>query len=310
MISRISFALALCLPLAAACTDSSSDDEFAADDATEGDASKADAPGATYTYYFVQQDIRRCAAPYCGGVWYRLANATQTRCLDGKRAERCYAASEDWAKAGLDEAGMQNVSDGLAASGGELLVRATIASKDWGSGLGVFAELRPSEAWVPQVSTATSGPLALVTDSGIRCITYPCASLNERKLNSTVKAQLSELGWDTSGATEEQVTKASEKLSTDGVIVAGDRYTVSGPAGDGKARTVTQFWLRATNEPAHTACVVSGCSSQICADQPMFSTCEFRPEYACYQSATCEPQADGTCGWTATPELQACLGNP
>jgi hypothetical protein len=55
------------------------------------------------------------------------------------------------------------------------------------------------------------------------------------------------------------------------------------------------------------ACFVGGCSSQICSDNPdMMSTCEWREEYACYQSATCERQADGICGWTQTESLQAC----
>ncbi len=60
--------------------------------------------------------------------------------------------------------------------------------------------------------------------------------------------------------------------------------------------------------PPQAACVKTGCSGQLCAEQHMFTTCEFRPEYACYQSATCERQANGQCGWTPTPELTACLG--
>jgi eight-cysteine-cluster-containing protein len=56
------------------------------------------------------------------------------------------------------------------------------------------------------------------------------------------------------------------------------------------------------------ACYKGGCSGQICADrEDMMSTCIFREEYACYQSATCERQANGDCGWTPTAELQACL---
>jgi hypothetical protein len=39
----------------------------------------------------------------------------------------------------------------------------------------------------------------------------------------------------------------------------------------------------------------------------VISTCEWRDEYACYQTATCERQPDGQCGWTSTPELDACL---
>jgi hypothetical protein len=56
------------------------------------------------------------------------------------------------------------------------------------------------------------------------------------------------------------------------------------------------------------ACYKGGCSGQICSDQKnVVSTCEFREEYACYQTATCERQANGQCGWTVTPQLTQCL---
>lgn len=58
-------------------------------------------------------------------------------------------------------------------------------------------------------------------------------------------------------------------------------------------------------------CYVGGCSSQLCTDQPnMASTCEYRDEYACYQTAVCERQTSGECGWTETAALTACLANP
>jgi hypothetical protein len=53
-------------------------------------------------------------------------------------------------------------------------------------------------------------------------------------------------------------------------------------------------------------CRRTGCSGQICADEDMVSTCEYRPEYACYKDAACERQADGKCGWTPSAELSAC----
>lgn len=56
-------------------------------------------------------------------------------------------------------------------------------------------------------------------------------------------------------------------------------------------------------------CVRSGCSGEICSDQPRFSACVFRPEFACYRSATCERGADGQCGFRQTPALTTCLGN-
>jgi hypothetical protein len=61
--------------------------------------------------------------------------------------------------------------------------------------------------------------------------------------------------------------------------------------------------------PAPKPCVVGGCSGQICADESMISTCIWRPEYACYRTATCERDAAGTCGWTKTAELTACLAS-
>ena len=61
-------------------------------------------------------------------------------------------------------------------------------------------------------------------------------------------------------------------------------------------------------------CAIAGCSGQLCvsADSAanIVTTCEFRAEYACYKEASCEPQADGTCGWTQTQELTQCLASP
>ncbi len=67
----------------------------------------------------------------------------------------------------------------------------------------------------------------------------------------------------------------------------------------------------AAEKPApEVTCYVGGCSSQSCSDKPgLVTTCEYKTEYACYQSATCEQQSNGRCGWTDTPELASCLRN-
>ena len=65
--------------------------------------------------------------------------------------------------------------------------------------------------------------------------------------------------------------------------------------------------VRPRSARAVPPCVVGGCSGQICSDQPLFSSCEWRPEYACFSGAVCERQRDGKCGWTPTLELRACL---
>jgi hypothetical protein len=311
MNTRIFFALACALPLTA-CMDATPDDELSQDDATAGDASKADQPGGTYTYYYVTKDLRQCfvASPNCGGYYYRLANATKTVCRDGKKAEQCYAAGADLAKLGLAETATTKVQDAIYH--GEVLLRATIGSKAYtGIGAGTYAQINPKEAWLAQGPNAAEGPLMKIEDSGVRCITSPCPSFKELKLNSAVTQTIADLQWDASGASDRLIGTALDKMHTDGLIVAGYRTTVSGPGGDGKARSVTQFWFKATNEPAAAQCFVGGCSGQVCSDQEgVITTCEFRPEYACYHTATCEVQGDGTCGWTETPELAACLANP
>lgn len=55
-------------------------------------------------------------------------------------------------------------------------------------------------------------------------------------------------------------------------------------------------------------CKVIGCSGQICSDQEIITTCEWIEAYACYQTAKCERQSDGKCGWTQTADLTRCLG--
>lgn len=66
-----------------------------------------------------------------------------------------------------------------------------------------------------------------------------------------------------------------------------------------------------TPTPANTisGCVVTGCSGQICADEQVASTCEYRTEYACFQHARCERQSDGQCGWTETEAYASCVAN-
>lgn len=59
-------------------------------------------------------------------------------------------------------------------------------------------------------------------------------------------------------------------------------------------------------------CVKGGCSGIVCTEpgNDVITTCEYKAEYACYQSVKCERQADSKCGWTQSPELTACLANP
>jgi len=54
-------------------------------------------------------------------------------------------------------------------------------------------------------------------------------------------------------------------------------------------------------------CMITGCSGQVCGENDVITTCEYKSEYACYEQAVCERQGDGQCGWTLTAAMGRCL---
>ncbi len=249
MKSSIFFALALSCSFTTACLDTPVDDELLGDDVSElARAATSDARtdlDGTSTFYQVEPDHRRCAAPACGGVFYSLVNAGVTTCIDGSHAERCYAARADWKHTGLGHAALAEVKSALGTR--QLLVRASIGRRRFTT-REAFAELRVTEAWLGQGPNEASGPFAKILEIDQRCLAAPCLTYREAKLNSTTTMAIAELSWDVSGATDEQVDAALAELPVNGLIIAGDRYLVTGPAGSASARAVTNFYQRAVDK--------------------------------------------------------------
>lgn len=55
-------------------------------------------------------------------------------------------------------------------------------------------------------------------------------------------------------------------------------------------------------------CIVTGCSGQVCAGEPVATTCEWLPHYACFRDARCGHFGPADeCAWEPTAELAACL---
>ena len=80
------------------------------------------------------------------------------------------------------------------------------------------------------------------------------------------------------------------------------------PEHDAELRVPVRFDLdNWPSESTPSGCIVTGCSSQICAEEDVITTCEYKDEYACFRTAKCERQEDGKCGWTPTDELVTCL---
>ncbi|MCA9390013.1 hypothetical protein KC571_01305, partial [candidate division WWE3 bacterium] len=78
---------------------------------------------------------------------------------------------------------------------------------------------------------------------------------------------------------------------------------------DDQAGAIYKF-SPSTNQTLTKNCMVTGCSGQICSDQEVMTTCEYRETYGCYDQASCEyNEITDQCEWTMTPELSQCLQN-
>ncbi|MBL9018527.1 MAG: hypothetical protein JNL83_30350 [Myxococcales bacterium] len=303
----------LALSLVSGCASNDVDDELLADSSDEaGLDGKADSVDGAYTYYAIARDMRRCASPYCGGFQLARVNRTTTKCHDSTFAERCYTPELDWSESGLDEAQQEKLVGMSGKLGGRFaVVRGRFVKKNLGTPVPSLGRFIVTEAWVAEGENAPEGVFARVTQNGIRCIAAPCPSLTEKGLNTGNTANIADLDFSYSGLSDRQIEGfVSQYVAPGGILVAGDRYTYKEQGRWGKGRTVTNAFHRLANAPAATDCFVGGCSGQICSDREgVASTCEWRPEYACYQDAdaTCERQPSGECGWTPTAELNACL---
>ena len=258
-------------------------------------ASAPDSLASTSSFYSFRRDLRRCASPRCGGYFLKLVNQTRTRCADNRFQSECYVASIDWRGEAEPDSGRG-------------LLRGTIRRK------GQFGEFRVSEVWQAASANQPAAKFFRVRDRGLRCIAAPCPTHSEATLNMTASRNIAGVDLSGAGAPENLIGDASQAMtSRDGILVSGNHSPVSGPAGRMQMLKAAQFYLRAGSgsgsggNASQKPCMKTGCSSQVCSDEEVMTTCEFKPEYECYRKAACERQKSGDCGFTQTPELVACL---
>jgi hypothetical protein len=238
-------------------------------------------------------------SPLCGGYFVKRVNQSLTRCANGRRMSECYVAEIDWQ-------GQPEVDPGKALLRGDIIARRFAR-------FGNLGALRVSESWQSPSDSPATGTLYLVRDRGVRCITHPCLTHSATKLDSRLTKNIAGVDLAAAGANGELISEGAAAMThPGGVIVAGYFAPVSGPGGRAQTLKATKFYLRAGTQvggepPGARRCFKTGCSSEVCADRDVVTTCIFRPEFACYQKAACERQANGECGFTQTPELLACL---
>ena len=264
------------------------------DDVSPAASAPAESPADQSAYFTIRKDVRRCAAPMCGGYFVRRANNQRMKCSNQRNVLDCYVAEIDWngnTKVEPNKALLRGeIVDGVKSRGGK------------------FERLRVLESWQGAGKNATN-EFYRVRDLRINCITHPCMTHHEARLNSTFERDIAGVELNSAGAPDAVIQEAVQAMrSEEGILISGTHRRETGPAGTAESLIASQIYLRAMGDTASTKpCMKTGCSGQVCSDQDVMTTCEYRTEYECYKKGACERQANGECGWTQTKELTSCL---
>jgi hypothetical protein len=157
-------------------------------------------------------------------------------------------------------------------------------------------------------SAEANGEYFRVRDMGIRCIAAPCESHRGWRLNTNSEQVIAGVNLPSAENSKEQTEDLYRAMKSEqGVLVTGSLEDVSGPAGRSKTLNASRIYLRTKTSVTLKPCIKTGCSNEICAEESMMSTCDYKPEYECYKKAKCERQPDGNCGFTKSLEVKSCL---
>ena len=252
-------------------------------------------------YFTIRPDYRKCVSPICGGWFVNPVNRKRMRCPNGRFQKECYVGTDKIDIRNLSEEQLQTLRQAMYDS--RVLINAAISNSV------EYGELQISDAWISANNEPPSGRFFSVSKSGIVCITYPCLTMDAQVLNRRHVKAIADLDLSMVRASEAQLVEANTALSSDeGLPISGSFYKVSGPAGEALGISASQFYLKVVGEKP-LSCMPTGCSGQICSDTDVITTCEWRPEYACYRTATCAAQDNNACGWTMNDELKRCLAS-
>jgi hypothetical protein len=251
---RLIIAAAAAPMLITACTSAPTDElagETSADNAIDG---KADAAtDGAYTYFEVYRDLRKCASPICGGYFLARLNRSYTTCADHVDRASCYVPSLDWSESQLSGGLTAKLDDAAfidaTTNGVHAIVRGRFAPQQYVQGdLGRFVV---TEAWVEEGAAVSDGVFVRAKTNHIECIAAPCPTITEKALNESRSANIAEIDWSLANLSDREVASFNDNLSSDsGVILAGDRYTVSENGRTAKGRTATAAYSRLVDAPA------------------------------------------------------------
>jgi hypothetical protein len=221
------------------------------------------------SFFSLRRDVRRCAAPRCGGFFVERVNVPLTRCADGRRRSECYVAELDLAALGLSE--KQEAE--LRGDAERFLLRGEIEplagdSPELGS-------LAVSEAWRGQGALPAPGAFLRVKNEGIVCITSPCLSFSAQTLNLRLPAvPVAEL--DFSSVTDDPLEALEQANEPEGVLLSALPTLVSGPGGRAAGLDVNDYYL-----PFEASTVGALCGSRGLGPCAEGELCDFPPGADC-----------------------------
>jgi hypothetical protein len=240
--------------------------------------------GDDESYLRLERDVRRCAAPLCGGFFVQRVNRLTTLCADGSRAESCYVAELDFAALDLS-AEQIAVIEGEPAS---VIVRGDVTS--FATDVGELGRLNVSEVWQGHAGVEPRGAFVRARNAGIVCITSPCLSFSAELLNSRLPA-VAVAEVDVSGVTTDPSDALEQLNATNGLLVAARPVLVSGPGGRALGLDASEYYLPVTAE-------AQVCGTRGVGPCPNGSFCDFPAGANCGRA-----DAPGVCA--STPE--ACI---
>lgn len=189
--------------------------------AGESSSTQSLEPGSSASYFAVtRRDVRRCAAPFCGGWFVKLVNRAETRCADGALEPECYVSEIDLEELGLPEHEEQELRSSLEQK--RVLVEGRMISTTV-EGVAI-GRLVATSAWLGASGSPPSGTFYRAADDGIRCVRAPCPSTTAWTLNTEETRDVTDVILDRTALPLDAstLTRAREALATnEGLLVAG-----------------------------------------------------------------------------------------
>ncbi|MBN2699988.1 MAG: hypothetical protein JXR29_00895 [Methylothermaceae bacterium] len=243
-------------------------------------------PDESNYYIVTRQDMRQCLYPSCGGYFVKAVNRAMTLCANGQWRAQCQVIQFDMAALNLTEEEKAEYNNAFSQGGG--LVRGKLVEQAGADE--PIPVLVADELWLGQAQSESVGTFYNVIGTGIVCITSPCPSFEETRLNTSgVSQRISMVNLAASGASQEKLDEAYRALES-GILVAGVHRTEIGPGGVGLELIASEFYLPFPSEEGKP-CVGENCDvGEPCGD----NICG-EGEYCCNASCGICAPLNGAC---------------